>query len=171
MTMNTIPVRTPMLSLLIAFCFAAPLRADAEEPGVVQSRELTRKESKEGDLEVATTYRGNAMILKRVTPPDKSMNTVYYVYLNGFEVLTYKVGPLGTEFRGAGSTRKLVKPDYTIKMAGDDEGRIRRITIYSPDFATTHDGFWLKAQELIPWSDAQLASWRKMRDETPKKSE
>ena len=171
MTMNAIPVRTPMLSLLMAFCFTAPLHADAEEDGVAQSHKLTRKESKEGDLAVMSTYRGDVMILKKVTPPRESLNTVYYVYLNGLEILTYKVGPMGTEFRGAGMTRKLIKPDYTIKMAGDREGRIQRITIYSPDFTKTFDGFWLKDGELIPWSDEELANWRKMRDMPPNKAE
>ena len=171
MTMNAIPVRTPMLSLLIAFCFTSPLQADTEEDKAVSGHKLTRKESKQGDLAVTTTFRGDVMILKKVIPPKESLNTVYYVYLNGFEILTYKVGPMGTEFRGANLIRKLVKPDYTIKMAGDREGSIQRITIYSPDFKKTYDGFWLKNGELIPWSDEELAKWRKMRDMAPNKTE
>ncbi len=94
---------------------------------------------------------------------------VFFVDLNDVEVLTYKVGPFGSEFRGAGLTRQFVKPGYTIKMAGDKEGRIQRITIYSPDFKKTYDGFWLKNKELIPWTAKELANWRKMRRETPNK--
>ena len=92
---------------------------------------------------------------------------MYYVLHNGFEVLTYKSGPGGTEFAEAGVIRNMVKPDYTIKMAGDKEGRIQRITLYSPDFKRTYDGFWLKNKELIPWTAKELANWRKMRGETP----
>ena len=156
--------------MLMAFCFASPLCVDADELSGEPSRELTRKESKVGDLTVTTIYRGKAMILKKVKPPKESLNTVYYVYLNGFEILTYKVGPMGTELTGAGMTRRLIKPDYTIKMAGDEDGRIQRITIYSPDFTSTHDGFWLKNKELIPWSAEELADWRKMRDTAPHKT-
>ena len=130
-----------------------------------QDLSITHKESKVEDLAVTASYRGDSMILKKVTPPDKSKNTVYYVLHNGYEVLTYKLGPFGTEFRGVGLTRSLIKPDYTIKMAGDKEGRIQRITLYSPDFKTTFDGFWLRNKELIPWSAEELKNWRKMRDE------
>jgi len=129
-----------------------------------QDQGITHKESKEGDLTVTAYYRGDSLILKKVTPPDGSLNTVYYVIHNGFEVLTYKAGPAGTEFAGAGVIRDMVKPDYTIKMAGDREGRIQRIVIYSPDFRTTYDGFRLKNHELIPWSAEELENWRKLRD-------
>jgi len=160
-----------MLVLLAALCCTVPLRAEAEQVGAKPDLKLTQKETKVetkvGNLVVATTYRGDAIILKKATPPDESKNTVYYVYLNGSEILTYKVGPMGTELSGAGMSRKLIKPDYTIKMAGDKEGRIQRITIYSPDFKKTYDGFWLKDGELIPWSSDELANWRKMRNETP----
>ena len=132
--------------------------------------EITHIESKEGRFTIKTSYRGASMVLKKVTSPDKSHNTVYYVMHNGHEVLTYKSGPGGTEFAGAGMTRDQVKPDYTIKMAGDKEGRIRRITIYSPDFKTTHDGFWIKNRNLIPWSGEELANWRKLRDSTDETS-
>jgi hypothetical protein len=49
-------------------------------------------------------------------------------------------------------------------MTGDKEGRIQRITLYSPDFKTTYDGFWLRNNELIPWSAEELEGWRKTRD-------
>lgn len=145
--------------------------AAAQQVAVGPDLKLTRKEGKEGDLAVVTTYRGDAKILMKVTPPDDTMNTVYYVYLNGFEVLTYKKGPMGTEFRGAGMSRRLIKPEYTIKMAGDQEGRVERITIYSPDFQKTYEGFRLKNGELVPWSSEELANWRKMRDSMPDKPE
>jgi hypothetical protein len=49
-------------------------------------------------------------------------------------------------------------------MTGDKEGRIQRITLYSPDFKTTYDGFWLRNNELIPSSAGELEGWRKTRD-------
>ena len=49
-------------------------------------------------------------------------------------------------------------------MAGDKDGRIQRITIYSPDFSKTYECFWLRNHELIPWTAEELAGWRKMRD-------
>lgn len=168
--MNTNSSRIPMLVLLAALCYTALLRAEVEQVDSRQDLKLTRKETKEGDLAVVTTYRGDAMILKKVMPAEESRNTVYYVYLNGFEILTYKMGPMGTEFSGAGMGRKMIKPEYTIKMAGDKEGRIQRITIYSPDFKETYEGFWLKDEELIPWSSDELANWRKMRGQTPSQS-
>ena len=137
-------------------------------PDLAITHKNSKIETSLGELAVTEYYRGGSMILKRVTPPDKSHNTVYYVIHNGYEVLTYKSGPAGTEFAGAGVIRDMVKPDYTIKMAGDKEGRIQRITIYSPDFKTAYDGFWLRNNELIPWSAEELANWRKMRDPKPK---
>ncbi len=129
---------------------------------------ITHKESKlETKLGVLTQteyYRGDSMILKKVVPADGTLNTVYYIIHNGFEVLTYKTGPAGTDFAEAGIIRDQVKPDYTIKMAGDKEGRIQRITLYSPDFSKTFDGFWLRNNELIPWTTEELEGWRKMRD-------
>lgn len=169
MTITTSSIST--LVLLTALGCTALVRAEAEPAGSQQNLKLTQEKTTEGGFAVTITSRGEAKILKKVTPADPSNNTVYYVYHHGFEVLTYKVSPMGTEFREAGMTRKLVKPDYTIKMAGDPEGRIQRITIYSPDFRTTYDGFSLKNQELIPWSDKELANWRKMRDRTPSKTE
>jgi hypothetical protein len=129
---------------------------------------LTQKQSRivtsQGEMAVTEYFRGDSLILKKVVPPDKSLNTVYYVIHNGFEVLTYKSGPGGTEFAEAGVIRDRVKPDYTIKMAGDKEGRIQRIMLYSPDFTKTYEGYWLKNHELIPWTAGELAGWRKMRD-------
>jgi len=117
-----------------------------------------------GEMAVTESYRGDSLILKKVVPPDKSHNIVYYIIHNGFEVLTYKSGPAGTEFTGAGVIRDQVKPDYTIKMVGDEDGRIQRIMLYSPDFTKTYDGFWLNNHELIPWSAEELEGWRRMRD-------
>ena len=129
---------------------------------------LTQKQSRivtsQGEMAVTEYFRGDSLILKKVVPPDKSLNTVYSVIHNGLEVLTYKSGLSGTEFAEAGVIRDRVKPDYTIKMAGDKEGRIQRIVIYSPDFAKTYDAFWLKNQELIPCAAGELEGWRKMRD-------
>ncbi len=164
--------KTPIAALMLstAIGLALPLQADTSTHKATEKQEVTQKESKlettAGALAVTISYRGDTKILKKVTPPDKSQNTVFYVYLNDVEVLTYKVGPFGSEFRGAGLTRQFVKPGYTIKMAGDKEGRIQRITIYSPDFKKTYDGFWLKNKELIPWTAKELANWRKMRDKT-----
>lgn len=141
----------------------------------VEELAITHKQSKIetslGEMAVTEYFRGDSLILKKVVPPDESLNTVYYVIHNGFEVLTYKSGPTGTEFAGAGVIRDQVKPDYTIKMAGDKKGRIQRITLYSPDFSKTYDGFWLRDKQLVPWSAEELAGWREMRDSKRPKAE
>lgn len=36
--------------------------------------------------------------------------------------------------------------------------------VYSPDYTTTYDGFWLKNNELVPWSAEELEGRRKIRD-------
>lgn len=135
------------------------------------SRKQCKIDTSLGEMAVTECYRGDSLILKKVVPPDKSLNTVYYVYHNGFEVLTCKFGPAGTEFTGAGVIRGQVKPDYTIKMAGDKQGRIRRITLYSPDFSKTYDGFWIRDNALIPWSAEELAGWRERRDPERRQAE
>jgi hypothetical protein len=151
-----------MKQTLILFFLAAATLVLGEELN------LTHKQSKIetplGEMTVTEYFRGDSLILKKAVPPDKSLNTVYYVIHNGFEVMTYKSGPSGTEFTGAAIIRNQVKPDYTIKMAGDKDGRIQRITLYSPDFTRTYDGFWLRNNELIPWSARELEGRRKLRD-------
>ena len=155
--------------------WAPTLNAETETDKAAENLKLTQKESiREFAAEkyaVTTSYRGGVKILEKVTPPDESKLTVYYVYLNGFKVLTYKTGQMGSEFSGAGMGRRQIKPEYTIKMAGDKEGRIEWITLYSADFTKTYDRFSLKDGELIPWSSDKLANWRKMRSEAPHKAE
>ena len=112
-------------------------------------------------------YRGDSLILKKVVPPDKSINTVYYVIHNGFEVLTYKAGSAGMELTVAGVILDHVKPDYAIKMVGDKEDRIQRIMVYSIDFTKIYDAFWIKNQELIPVAADELEGWRKIQPPFP----
>lgn len=161
-----------MLSTTLSW---TPLNAEKAADKITEDLKLTQEESiKEISSEkymITTTYRGGEKILEKVTPPDGSwVQTLYYIYLNGYKVMTYKVGR-GSNFAGAGMSRKMIEPEYTITMDGDKEGRIRRITIYSPDYKTTYNGFQLKDGELIPWSAEDFAKWRKMRSEAPPKPE
>ena len=142
----------------------SPKDAGSLEQDLAITHKISKVATQFGELTQTAYYRGDSLILKKVTPPDEFHNTVYYVIHNGFEVLTYKTGPAGTEFAEAGIIRDMVKPDYTIKMAGDKEGRIQRITLYSPDFSKTYEGYRLRNNELIPWTAEELAGWRKMRD-------
>lgn len=71
---------------------------------------------------------------------------------------------MGTEFSSARVGRYRV----AIKVAGDERGRIERITISIPGFEKTCDGFWLRDRELVPWSRDDLANWRNMRNEPPR---
>ena len=144
-------------------CWTPLLNAETDTHKAVETLKLTQKKSNIGELTITTTYRGNVKILQKATPLDESMNTVFYVFLHGVKVFTYKSGPMGTEFLGAGPVRQVGKPAYIIKMAGDKKSEIQRITIYSVAFKTTFDGFWLKDNELIPWSAEELENWRKLR--------
>jgi hypothetical protein len=154
--------------LLSALFLLSPAAAAGEDLPVTQK--VSKVATMLGELAQTAYYRGDSLILKKLVPPDGSLNTVYYVIHNGFEVLTYKTGPAGTEFTEAGIIRDMVKPDYTIKMAGDKEGRIQRITLYSPDFSKTYEGYRLRNNELIPWTAEELAGWRKMRDPGDRKN-
>lgn len=162
-----------MLSTTLSW---TPLNAEKAADKITEDLKLTQEEStKEIYSEkymITTTYRGGEKILEKVTPPDGSwVQTLYYIYLNRYKVMTYKVGRMGSTFKGAGMSRKLIEPEYTITMDGDKEGRIQRIAIFSSNYRTTYNGFQLKDGELIPWSGAELAKWRKMRSEAPHKPE
>ena len=155
-----------IIFLGVAGCWTATLSYGDGKPPTVQG--IRQEVSTQGELNVVSYYRGDAKILQRSEYREKSGNTVFYIYLQGREIFTYKSGPMGTDFRANDYPRPITVPEYTIKMAGDKESRITRITIYSSDYRKTLDGFWLKNNELIPWSSDELENWRKMRDRSPK---
>ena len=158
--MNT--TRIPILILVAALGGLAA--GWAAPPAAEIWLAVTTKESRRGGFALTTSYRGGEKILEKVTPKKEGQNTVFYVYLNGSVVLTYQAGPGGTEFQEAGAERKTIRPEYVIKMVGDEEAGIKRITLYSPDFKRTINGFWLKDRALVPWSAEELAGWRQLRD-------
>jgi hypothetical protein len=154
---------------LLAVFFPLRGSADNGEPNQVSG---VRQEVTTNEVGVVTAfYRGDEKVLVKVVPKRTGRNVVYYLYLDGQQVFTYKYGPMGTEFRSADNTRKFAKRPYTIKMAGDKESRINRITLYTDDFAETLDGYWLKNNAVIPWSAEELAKWRAFRDPTPRRSQ
>ena len=108
--------------------------------------------------------RDGKKVLEKVTPTDPKLNTVFYIYLDGRKVFTYKVGIMGTEFAAEDSARLAPKRPFSIKLAGDNESRVNRITLYTNDFAKTLDSYWLKNNAVIPWSSKELADYRKQRD-------
>lgn len=114
--------------------------------------------------EITQYLRDGKKVLEKVTPTDPQLNTVFYIYLDGRKVFTYKVGILGTEFEAEDSARLVPERSFSIKLAGDNESRVNRITLYTNDFAKTLDGYWLKNNAIIPWSSAELANHRKQRD-------
>ena len=117
------------------------------------------------DFKLIGYYRSEDKILEKVEPLKPGMNTVYRLYLNNKSIFTVKVGPMGTEFRSSDNTRKFNPTKYTVKMAGDKEGKIRRMTIYTDDFTRTLDGFWFRDSQVIPWSDKGLINWKIRRGE------
>ena len=114
--------------------------------------------------ELTQYLRDGKKVLEKVTPTDPKLNTVFYIYLDGRKVFTYKIGILGTEFQAEGSARLSPTRPFSIKLAGDSQSRINKITLYTNDFAETLDGYWLKDNAIIPWSSKELANHRKQRD-------
>jgi len=148
--------------LLLASCRTPSVTEHGENAGTIQG--VRQETSMRAGYPVVTYYRGEEKILEKIAPQEDGKNDIYYIFLDGRKIFTYKSGPVGTEFRSSDNTRKFAKRPYTIKMAGDKESRVRRITIYSPDFKETMESFWLRDNQIIPWSSERLEGWRGMRD-------
>ena len=159
--------RVPIMILVVALGGLTAGWGSAASPAVEFWLTVTTKESQRGGFAVTSSYRGGEKILEKMTPKKEGQNRVFSVYLQGSVVPASSAGPGGTEFWEAGPERKTIKPEYVIKRAGDKTARIRRITLYSPDDKRAFDGFWLKDNELVPWSAEELAGWRKLRDAKP----
>jgi len=153
--------------LLFSVMLFSNLSANAQEPNPIAGVRQEKKTISVGEIPVGelTQYlRDGKKVLEKVTPTDPKLNTVFYIYLDGRKVFTYKIGILGTEFQAEGSARLSPTRPFSIKLAGDSQSRINKITLYTNDFAETLDGYWLKDNAIIPWSSKELANHRKQRD-------
>lgn len=115
--------------------------------------------------EITSYFRNGKQILQKMVSDDPDLNMVFYICIEGKNVFTYKVGILGTEFQMNEHERLAVKTPFAIKLGGDKESRIERITVYTHDFRRTIDGYWLKKNAIVPWSTQELGQWRKQRGE------
>ena len=149
------------LVLFSLFPFGAVSGAD--DPTQIDG--VTQQERVMAIGKVTSYFRDGEKILQRMVPGNVGLNSVFYIVREGENVFTCKVGVLGTEFQINEQERLLVKTPFAIKLGGDKEGKITRITIYTHDFATTLDGYSLKSNAIVPWSTAQLSKWRKQRGE------
>lgn len=151
------------LFLMSVLSFGTDTIANSDDPNQIEGVHQRHKVIAIGKL--TSYFRDGEKILQRMVPDNAGLNRVFYICLEGQNVFTYKAGILGTEFQINEEERSLVKTPFTIKLAGDKNARVERITIYTHYFKTTLEGYWLKKNTIVPWSTAELAQWRKERGE------
>ncbi len=148
--------------LLFAASLISVKTTDAQESNQIEGVRQIKTTISIGEL---TQYlRDGKKILEKITPTDSKRNTVFYVYLDGRKVFTYKVGIQGTEFQAEDMAQRSPPRPFSIKLAGDSQTRINWITLYTSDFGKTLDGYWLKNNAIIRWSSKKFANYRKQRN-------